>query len=81
MSDVLVKIPYDLYRELKYTLGVKRVEPFMEMLREEIEYTMDSMDITDDKEREEILEETLDEFEDYGELTSAIYDYISDLRD
>lgn len=76
-----VKIPYELYQEIKNKEGVERVDLFKESLKEEIEYSLDALDVTDDTVRENLAKQAFNEFIDYGGLAEDLYCYLNDQLD
>ena len=76
-----VKIPYELYQEIKNKEGVERIDLFEENLKEEIEYSLDALDVVDDEVRERLAKQAFNEFVDYGGLTEDLYYYLNDQLD
>lgn len=76
-----VKIPYELYQEIKNKEGVERIDLFEENLKEEIEYSLDALDVIDDEVRERLAKQAFNEFVDYGGLTEDLYYYLNDQLD
>ena len=76
-----VKIPYELYQKIKNKEGVERIDLFEENLKEEIEYSLDALDVVDDEVRESLAKQAFNEFVDYGGLTEDLYYYLNDQLD
>lgn len=78
-----VKIPYELYQEIKNREGVEKIDLFEEYLKEEIVYSLDALDIIDDKNREKLAKRAFEKFRFYdgNNLTEDLYWYLNDQLD